>query len=196
MRWARALRDLKTPSGTRIMSPMGLPIDHARNQICQTAVDRSFDWVFFCDDDTIPPPDAIEKLMRAQTDIISGLCYRRQKPIKPVALLDTPPKPTFVGAIPKEGLLEVDLVGAACLLIRRRILEVIKKPWFEWHLDREDLPEADRLSEDFIFCRKARALGVKIFIDPSVKCWHVGDGYSGLGEDVFTPLEYPDALES
>jgi len=187
MQWALALRALKLPPRSLVLPVAGLPIDHARNYLVQKMLDLKFDTLFFLDDDVLPPSDAAEKLFSHNQPVVSGLYYRRAEPFNPVALYDTKPYPSPLGNYEPGALIEIDLVGAGCLLIQRKIFEFVPKPWFEWRRDREDLPENERVSEDFAFCRKLRTSGIKTILDTSVQCAHLGYGQSLVG-DGFTPL--------
>lgn len=186
-KWAIHYRSMQLPPSSDIHFLSGMPFDHARNTACDSALKLGFQWLFFLDDDVLIPPDTIPKLVSRGKDIISGLYYRRVPPIMPVALIDTRPKPTFIGSFNAGDVFEVDLVGAGCLLIHRRVLESMKWPWFEWRLDRFDLPEDKKCSEDFAFCRDAKAKGHKIWLDTSVQCQHVGYGRSAIGGE-YAPL--------
>jgi hypothetical protein len=178
---------MQLPPASDIHFLSGMPFDHARNTACDSTLKLGFQWLFFLDDDVLIPPDTIPKLVSRGKPIISGLYYRRVPPIMPVALLDTKPKPTFIGSFNAGDVFEVDLVGAGCLLIHRSVLESMKWPWFDWRLDRFELPEDQKCSEDFAFCRDAKAKGHKIWLDTSVQCQHVGYGRSAIGGE-YAPL--------
>jgi glycosyltransferase involved in cell wall biosynthesis len=186
-KWAIHYRSMQLPPQSDIHFLSGMPFDHARNTACDSALKGNFQWLFFLDDDVLLPPDTIPKLMSRNADIVSGLYYRRSPPIAPVALIDTKPRPTFIGSFNAGDCFEVDLVGAGCLLIHRRVLEAMKWPWFDWKLDRFDIPEQERCSEDFHFCREAKKKGFKVWIDTSVQCQHVGYGKSEIGGS-YSPL--------
>ena len=188
LKWAFSLRNLQLPPGNNVACFSGMPFDHARNEACKVVLQQGFQWLFFLDDDVITPPDAFFRLAGRGLDIVSGLYIRRNEPILPVALLDTRPKPTFVTNFKPGDVFEADMVGAGCLLIHRRVLERVPPPWFERTLDRDDLKEEEKASEDFVFCRKAKKLGFKIFVDSSVQCQHVGYGRSDA-TGAFRPLE-------
>ena len=68
----------------------------------------------------------------------------------------------------KEKPFEVDAGGAGCVLIKRKVLEAIKWPWFKW-IERED---GSQMSEDIYFFKKANAVGLKVIVDPTVICNH------------------------
>jgi len=186
-----ALRSLELPSRHLILPTPGVQgIDRARNYLVQRMIDLKYDSIFFLDDDVVPPPDAVRRLFSRNLPVVSGLYRRRIEPFLPVALYDTKPYPSPLGNYEPGALIEVDLVGAGCLLVQRKVFEFIPKPWFEWRQNREDLPEGDRVSEDFAFCRKLRTVGIKTVLDTAIQCDHLGYGQS-LAKGGFVPLEGP-----
>lgn len=182
MKWALGLRNVQLPAASAIVTKSGMPFDHARNTACEDALQHGFQWLFFLDDDVVPPPDVYARLARHDKDIVSGLYYRRAEPIAPVMMAyDSEGQAQWITQwSPPNSLIEADLVGAGCLLIHRRVLEQMPKPWFEWQLGRDDLQH--KLSEDFAFCRRAKKdFGFSIHVDTSVACEHIGFGQSELG---------------
>jgi hypothetical protein len=184
--WAASFKHLQIPGTYTFLS--GMPFDHARNTGCIKTLELDFEWLFFLDDDTIPPWDAIPKLMSHKKPIVSGLYYRRSPPICPVMLKNTPNGRQWVTEFNSPSLIEVDFVGAGCLLINKEVLKKLNYPWFEWKVDRYDLPPDQRMSEDFSFCEKARQQGYKIYVDTGVQCRHIGLGESRIGGQ-FVPAE-------
>ena len=189
-RWALNFRGLQFPQGSNIMTPEGEPYDSARNRVCQFALEKNYSHVFFLDDDVCPIlPDTIARLMAHKMPIVSGLYYRRSLPLAPVAMIDSRPRPTYLDNFVLGSLVDVDLLGAGCLLIERKVLETMKKPWFQWLADEEALPEIERCSEDFAFCRKATKMGYRLILDTGIQCTHIGLGKSEIASGgKFTPL--------
>lgn len=78
--------------------------------------------------------------------------------------------PIFDGQFPPGSMVECDVVGAGCLLVRTEVFERLKKPWFNWTIGED--PHNPGLSEDFYFCEKAKKAGYKILVDTSCLCGH------------------------
>lgn len=177
VKWAIHLRELQLPDGSEIRFYSGMPFDHARNTAVAGALQNRFDYLLFLDDDVLTPPDVFNLLERHNQPIVSGLYYRRNEPVVPVALVKS--NGSYVWAsVELNKFYEVDMVGAGCLLIRRDVLTRLSYPWFNWSVhDKSD--STLKCSEDFYFCDKARENGYNIFLDTSVNCKHIGFGYSG-----------------
>ncbi len=189
--WAFGLRNLKIP-GT-VMGLAGMPFDHARNNAAMQALEHGFDWLFFLDSDVIPPPDAVLRLMKHDQPIVSGVYHRRSHPHGiPVMLKDG----QWIQNPPKNKLIDVDLVGAGCLLIHRSVLSSLPpqrpgKHWFDWRVDMkgvEGLQPGECMSEDFTFCIHAKRNGYRVLVDTSVICKHVG--FAEFNHASCGPLDY------
>lgn len=178
--WAFGLKHLQIPG--RIAPAAGMPYDMARNVLCEATLQGGFDYCFMLDSDVIPPNDAILRLMRHNLPLVSGVYHRRSPPHGiPVMLKGG----SWVTQYPPNSLIEVDYVGAGCLLMRRDLLEqMVAKPiapergkiWFDWRVDNAvNLPQGEALSEDFVMnLHVRRNLGVKVMVDTSILCRHVG----------------------
>lgn len=184
------LRRMKLPADAAFHTLTGYRVDLQRNECVRLFLQSSFEWLMFLDDDVFAPEETFERLSSHGLDVVSGLYYHKVEPIEPLAYVDRGTHfevpPDF--AIGK--LIEVDLGGAGCLLIHRRVLEATQYPWFSWTTGEEHLPFREQTSEDFFFFRKARAAGFRTFVDTGVRCLHVGLGASELG-GMFLPFSSP-----
>ena len=67
-----------------------------------------------------------------------------------------------------QGIEEVDAVGGACVMVKRRLYEAIERPYeFEYHRD-----GTLALTCDFVIWQKAQKAGFKLFVDFSILCDH------------------------
>jgi hypothetical protein len=144
----------------------------ARNKLVQRALDSGCEWIFFVDDDQGFPQDILLRLLAHEKPIVSGLYLNRNQPFFPIAFShrndDGTYTPIDLLSLPGEGLLQVQAVGAGCLLIRREVLEAIGDNWFQH--GRVDDWDA---SEDIIFCEQARAAGYEVFVDLGMPVGHM-----------------------
>lgn len=185
MAWALGFRRLIIPGPVAPVA--GMPYDMGRNSIAQRALDVGATHVFMLDTDVIPPPDAVLRLLAHNQPIISGMYCRRSKPHGiPVMLKNG----QWIVDYPKGKTIEVDLVGAGCLLIETKTLRSLPpispergKQWFDWRVDMGSLlPPGEALSEDFAFCLHARRNGYKILVDTSIECLHCGLAQASYGK--------------
>lgn len=186
--WSFGLRNLIIPG--QIIPLCGMPYDHARNNAVHQLLGSSFEWLFFLDSDVIPPRDAILRLLAHKQPFISGVYARRSPPVGvPVMLRGH----NWITEYPANSIIEVDLVGAGCLLMHRTVFEKLPpqrpgKPWFDWRVDMKGiLPEGECMSEDFTLCIHYKRHGGRVLVDTGVVCRHVGFGESRPGS--FGPMD-------
>lgn len=135
-----------------------------RNKIVATLLAHpAMQWLLFCDSDMVPPADTALRLLAHGEDkeIVSAMCFARTPPHLPAwaELADAP------ATMCEEGLREIDIAGFGCVLVRRRVFETMPPPWFEH--------PTPGCGEDMVFGRKARALGFRFFLDPTVDVGHM-----------------------
>ena len=200
-KWALALRSLQVPIAHQIITIKGLPFDHARNDAVRHALAQNFTWLFFLDDDVVVPWDGLTRLLNHKLDIVSGLYFRRSPPLNlPVMMRRVPAKNEKGELIKNEkgeqvigvdwitkfdapALLQVDYVGAGCLLIHRRVLErtmaATKGRPFRW-LSEVGGEDGRKISEDYAWCDTAQQCGFKVMVDTGIQCGHIGHAEASI----------------
>lgn len=195
-------------------------IGKARSLLTHTALNAGADVLFFVDQDVEVPPHAIIALMDRDLPIVGGLYIARREPYLPQIYTTAQPgeglAPPFSTVITtprdlywpiteydssSQGVMEVDAIGAGCLMVKREvfeklaanhaavdaalndILEDLRSTLSEAHyaIAKEHIRMMDPWfeflndeGEDLYFCRQARRAGYKIHCDLSVKCRHLG----------------------
>jgi len=152
----QAIEELRTPE-VRVYRSLDLPIPDGHNQLAKQALEEGCDYILFIEEDTVPPTDALEKLLSANSDIaaidygVSGW-----------------------GCITKNSKGEVLWCGLGCTLVKKQVFEKMTYPYFradkvlrlnDWTW--QDLPEnyiktKQYGSLDIWFCDIARKLGFTI----------------------------------
>lgn len=154
-------------------------ITNARNECVKQAQLNNADYLFFIDSDVCFPNHALVRLLSHKLDIVGATYHRRVPPFDVLGRTLTE-GPTEV----KTGLLEMAGLPTGLLLIKMRVFDKIKRPYFRLiHTEEsEGLPEGDTLGEDYYFCNKMREAGVKMWCDVDLS-YSVGH----VGQWVFTP---------
>jgi cellulose synthase/poly-beta-1,6-N-acetylglucosamine synthase-like glycosyltransferase len=149
------------------MLPIGLSLVYiARETAANTFLDGDYDALLFIDSDMKVPVDLLAKLVKADKDIVSGLAFKRFPPYEPCIFKKCDREGTEFWLDYPKGLIEIQGVGMACTLIKRKVFETVPKPWF--------FPEPN-IGEDLSFCIRAREAGYKIYCDTNLICGHVGN---------------------
>lgn len=195
--FVKSLHQLKLPPAiTEIehKTTVGNFVPAQRELLAGYALHRNADFLLMADDDMVVPSDAVGKLLEPFEDprvgIVGALCYSRDG-IRPMAVDDWNAADTTSAAIPAfddRTPVEVDGVGFGLAMIRCKTLEVMSQPFFPAHIFIEQALARVRVcDEDFLFCRRLKDEGWKVFLHPGVRCGHF-DRQSG---QVF-PLEWED----
>ena len=168
-RVASSLIALKIFEGTKIIWLPRVMIDTSRNEIVnKTLEDPSYEYLLFLDDDMIFPPDMLEKLLARDEDIVGVQAFKRREMFDPCVykFKDNKYHPALINKF-----CEVDAIGTGILLIKTKVFQKIKFPWFETIYDEKGL----HWSVDFMFCKKAKKAGFNIYCDPDIEIFHIGD---------------------
>ena len=144
-----------------------------RNLLRKKALDEGFDYFFSLEQDVIPPPDIIERLLSHKKEICGGAYLnllstghvsavafrfesqknREQALLTPLGLMNLFPS----------RLMEVDATGLGAILVHKSVLGKIS---FR-------VEEGSTAFDDIFFGRDARNAGYKVFLDSSMFCLHL-----------------------
>lgn len=145
----------------------------ARNKIVYYMLQRDFTHLLFLDSDMWFPKKSLSKLLADDKDIVGGFYVRKRKGFLPNAftLNYRTPDGKYMTEVVTE-LKEVEAIGTGCLLVRREVFEKLGKPWFEYHSSTDD--DCHMVTEDLVFCEKAKEAGYQVWCDGTIQCGHVG----------------------
>jgi predicted SAM-dependent methyltransferase len=116
------------------MFVQGKPVDVARNEIAQAALNNKHSYVFFRDDDVLAPRDALGKLMKRlpmeeRTDpgnrgktVVGGIVYSKQYP--PIPMIHRDGCLAGYEDWQPNDLIECDAMGMGCTLIPTNVLKL------------------------------------------------------------------------
>lgn len=98
---------------------------HNRNKLVERA---DGEWIFFIDYDTVPPEDALPRLLSLKRPFCGGVYYHRNEPHMPLLYWRNPESGLYgvIADYEKGALIEVDATGMGCTLIHRQVFEDIK----------------------------------------------------------------------
>ncbi len=184
----------KTDSYTKRIKASGLNVVHidwnnnvherlaeSRNVLREETLSKGYSHFLSLEQDVIPPPFGLERLLSHQKKIVSGIYYKLYPiPIKnkdgsfrmAKTMLPLVFKPNsdpnkmdicYPTEVEQERLFKIRACGLGCVLIHREVLEKVKF--------RTD-PGKDTY-DDFLFCTDAVKNGFGLYADTSVKCKHL-----------------------
>lgn len=154
---------------------VGKPVDEARNELVDIAINSGAKYLMFIDDDTLVPHDALLRLFY-QLDghdemIASGVYYTKTQPSVPIILDKN--KPAGVTDWRHGEIIHVDYAGCGCMLIDMEVFNKIDKPYFKFNRGRMDVDTSrGAIGEDIWFCDKVAEKGWRVVVDTNVQCGH------------------------
>ena len=170
--WTNLLRCGLRPHDQILNPAQGLPHSCAANFILEEFLRTNCDSLLYLDDDMVFAWDTIEKLRKSEGEysVVAALSTSRRSPFNPIAFRLLPegniqivPNVELVGVIP------VDVVGLACTLIRREVIDALMEKRNDDHnLFRWD----NRVGEDGSFCADVRQHGFKIGLNCDIAIGH------------------------
>jgi len=78
---------------------------------------------------------------------------------------------------PKDRLFRADVIGVGCVLSKASMWKKLDYPFFRYSPDPMNgmkRGDAVEISEDMYWCANMHRAGVKVWVDPSISCGHVG----------------------
>ena len=153
----------------------------ARNDLSQKAIDGGYDYILWIDADMIFPADALERMLKHDVDIVTGLYFQRRGDHAPVVYqynLITQKFETFNPGPQSDGLYRVDACGFGIVLTKVSAIKdiIAASGGLLFH-------PYGTMGEDLSFCYRYHSIGGEIWLDASIKCGHIG-------EYVFTQDDY------
>ena len=160
-------------------------IAHARDMIVASFLAGEGTDLVFVDSDVFWEAGAILQLVDADVDFVAGIYPQRKDPegysVRWIA------ERGELWADPETGLLEVEGVPAGFLRVTRAALEKMVAAYPDKRFTDPNAPNgeawalfdnihvgAEYWGEDFSFCRRWRAIGGKVWLDPELELHHVG----------------------
>ena len=121
--------------------------------------------ILFLDDDMIYPPDALERLLSHDKDIVGAKYHNRRGGEKGGEVIE------YLENRSDTELFECIALGGGLLLVKSEVFRKVPQPWFWYKIAPSGMV---MMSNDWFFCEKARESDYKIWCDPTIKPGHIG----------------------
>jgi hypothetical protein len=170
--WIDHFHQIIKPEGTLTGFIHGASPARGRNDIIKAAIAQEMTHILFIDDDTIPPPDVLQKLLPHDKDIVGGLYLMRSYPHYPLMFQRSysDGRCLYKFLTPDtDGLVEVVNTGLGCCLIKTDVFKKMPHPWITL-----GETEKDHWGDDISFFNRAvNKYDYKVFVDTTVRCGHI-----------------------
>ena len=152
---------------------IGKHYDEARNECVEAAYRKGVKWLFFIDDDTFVPMDALPKLLAHDKDVVTGVYWMKKFPPQPLLFKKLGDGPIY-NFQPGE-MIEIEGGGLGCCMVNMKVFDKLQKPYFkcDWtHIDSTGRKYKVPVGEDHYFYIHAKEAGFKIWCDTDILCDH------------------------
>lgn len=170
------------------------PVDRARNQLVQMALDDNMDYILFIDSDILFWTGYIEELIKMAekgAKVASGLYFQKRPPYVPMVMKlnedgthsvikDIEDKYLMTDTLHHYFTVEVDAVGLGFCIIKAEIFKQMPYPWFKFEWKNSECVCGGmhglmyNVGEDVYFCNQLNRLGIKITLNKQLICMHYG----------------------
>ena len=177
-------------------------ITKARNVLVANFLESDCTDLLFIDADVVVDAESVLRLLALSTgkDITAGMYTRRAEDRK--FFLDIYIDQNNTLEFDQNGMLRVENVATGFMMIQRHVLEKMIAEHPEWKYFNDfynrdeyalfdfELANGQYIGEDYTFCKRARGLGMTVFIDPEITLPHVGsqEYHRSFKDSVLLPL--------
>lgn len=146
-------------------------IASSRMWLAKQAVEKGATHLLFIDSDMLFPPSVLKTLLSRDKDIIGVEYHKRQFPLQTVT--------AYMPDVEKSETepFKVGIAGTGIMLIKTDVFKNpnMDKNWFSFGRNSEG---QNVIGEDGWFCNTARDAGYDVWVDPTIKVFHLGEyGY-------------------
>lgn len=125
--------------------------------------------VVFLDSDIVWNQQDMHKLLNSDKDIICGAYMTRDGSLA-CGIDETRLQYSYLDTLTSD--LELVFSGMGFMAVNFEVLKKMKAPWFQVEYLEKD-GDMHMIGEDVYFCNKARELGYKVYLDPTIRLKHM-----------------------
>lgn len=168
-RFVESLFRMHTPENTTIMFAMNSLIYDARDSLAREAIEGGYDYLCFIDSDMVFEQDALMKLLARNVDIVTGLYFQRKNSHTPCIFSEVEPYSIqYEKEFKKADFFETEAFGTGfCLISVDSLKDTFEQTGYLFQ-------PAHGMGEDLSFCKRAKAVGYKLWVDTTVRLGHIG----------------------
>jgi hypothetical protein len=137
---------------------LGSMLGNLRQAMVSGALSNGATHVLMIDSDMRFPPDALERLLTHNVDLVGANYVARGGQSNTARYADG----SYVPSKDRTGLEPVHVVGCGVVLISAAVFRALDPPWFPTPWDEES---AQHVSEDVYFCARAAKAGYQAYVD-------------------------------
>jgi hypothetical protein len=174
--WAVAMATQVYPVNTNLtwVHVVGAAIDAARERVVQEAKERKVKYLWFVDDDTVPPKNAARHLMYlldqngppfGKVMVAGGIYCVKQDPPTPNVFMGPGEGPFWNWKV--GDTFKCWGMGTGCMMINTQVFDHIEPPYFKTTSD-----DGFSQTDDLYFCQKVHDAGFEVMAHGGILCPH------------------------
>ena len=168
------LAALRVPTGTGLTWFRGVLIADGLNKCLQALYTRpGLEWAWIMGDDHRFAPDTLIRLLDRDVDCVAPVCTHRHPPFNSTVMRineDGTSRGLKIQELPTRGmhkLADNEACGDAGLLIRKRVLDGIERPWYDTRRS------GSFSSDDAAFTHRVKQAGFDVYVDCETSIGHI-----------------------
>jgi cellulose synthase/poly-beta-1,6-N-acetylglucosamine synthase-like glycosyltransferase len=167
---ALALQSWPTNTNITFATVYGFETDEGRINAATRAIENGLKYIWYIDDDTVPPPDAGRQLLytleqNPKAMVAAGIYTTRSSPPEPLVYLEQGAGPHWDWKVGE--VFKVWGAGTGCMMVNLEVFNHIPEPWFKTVLSSHE-----KISDDLYFCEKVAQAGFEVWANGKVLCHH------------------------
>lgn len=159
----------------------GLMGTSGRDTMTHQALSLGAQFLYFADDDVLPPPDVLYKMMQhMQKDptigLITGVYTTKSIPPHPhIYKEDGGAHYWGFSLSPYDQPEDIWGCGAGCIMVRADAIRQMETPYWAENVQRDNNKQVNVVGHDLLFCEKVREAGYRTVVDGSIQCDHFSE---------------------
>ena len=171
---ALSLQSWPTNTNITFATVYGMETDQGRINAVLKAREEGLKYIWFIDDDTVPPPDAGRQLLytleqkgppHGKAMVAAGIYVTRSSPPEPLVFTEQGAGPHWNWKV--GDVFRVWGAGTGCMMVNLEVFDHIPEPWFKTTMESHY-----RESDDLYFCDKVAKAGFEVWANGKVLCHH------------------------
>ena len=172
---AIAMQSWPTNTNMLLMNLYGMDTDAGRIKAVEQALSINMKYLWFIDDDTVPPNDAGRHLLYlleqngpalgGKVMVAGGIYTTRCSPPEPIVYRDKGAGSAWDWKVGET--FKVWGIGTGCMMINLEVFKHLPEPWFQTTMLAEK-----KETDDLYFCEKVRQAGFEIMAHGGILCHH------------------------
>ena len=150
------------------------------NKLVDEALAEKCSHLFIVEDDSIFPRDTVQRLLKHNKPVVTGLCRSRVPPFRPYIYKGMSEDGlSWYNLTPEDkGLIKCDATGMGGILINTKVFKKLTRPYF-----RLEYMGEKEFGQDIVFGMSLVKAGIEVYCDTDIEIGHITQCVMGSQHD-------------